>query len=111
MVPRMVRTKQNYSAENKSASSGTLLLVFCNWSSAEDTREPANARLQKTDNIRHRFRQAKNVENRNADGASRAREEPSEHETWCQTGGDPPSLAELLSHEPRQPAVTMCDLF
>ena len=27
--------------------------------------------------------------------------EPSEHETWCQTGGDTPSLAELLSHEPR----------
>ena len=46
-----------------------------NWSSAGDTRDPANARLQETDNIRHhRFRQAKNVENRNADGASRARE-------------------------------------
>ena len=46
-----------------------------NWSSAEDTRDPANARLQETDNIRHhRFRQAKNVENHDADGASCARE-------------------------------------
>ena len=37
--------------------------------------------------------------------------EPSERETWCQTGGDTPSFAELLSHEPRLPAVTMCNLF
>ena len=28
--------------------------------------------------------------------------EPSESLTWCHTGGDVPSLASLLSHDPRQ---------
>ena len=36
-----------------------------------------------------------------ADARAESLVEPSEHETQCQTGGDTPSLAELLSHEPR----------
>ena len=35
--------------------------------------------------------------------------EPDERESWCQTGGDTPSLAELLSHEPRLLAVMVGD--
>ena len=60
----------------KSTNSGTMpSSVPSNWSSAEDTRVPAKARLQETDSMRHhRFLQARNEENRSKGGASRARE-------------------------------------
>ena len=41
---------ENNPAENKSASPGTLPSVFSNWSFAEDTRDPANVRLQERTN-------------------------------------------------------------
>ena len=66
---------KNYSAGNKSTNSGTMPSVPSNWSSAEDTRVPAKARLQETDSIRHHlFLQARNEENRSKGVASRARE-------------------------------------
>ena len=75
--------------------------VPSNWSSAEDTRVPAKARLQETDSMRHhRFLQARNEENRSKGGEVACTGNcQSLNERWC-LWAPPPSCLDADDHEP-----------